>query len=399
MREVRILFGSTLLFACASLVSAPVLAVSEPSVADAQSDARRDALVREAAQGLMQRNDIAGLSIAITDHGRQRFYDFGVASRETGQAVTRDTLFELGSISKTLTATLATWAQATGRLSLNDSIATHVPQLQSSRLGKLPLYHLGTHTAGGFTLQVPDKVQDSDQLMSYFKAWQPQYLPGTHRTYANPSIGLLGMIAARSMKLPFEEAMEQHLFPALGLDNTYLDVPADKQSAYAQGYNKQNAPVRLNPGVLAAEAYGVKSSSRDLLRFLEAHLDMTSIDTPLKRALLDTRTGYFKTGAMTQDLIWEQYDQPAQLNALLEGNASTMALDTHRVQELNPPLPARTDVWINKTGSTNGFGGYLAFVPEKKLGIVVLANKNYPNEERVALAYRILSELGCCSME
>jgi beta-lactamase class C len=163
---------------------------------------------------------------------------------------------------------------------------------------------------------------------------------------------------------------------------------------YAQGYDKRNSPVRLNPGVLATEAYGVKSTSRDVLRFVEANLDAKTPDTPLKRALLDTRRGYFQVGAMTQDLIWEQYPRSAQLQELLAGNSSKMALETQPVRELNPPSAPQQDVWINKTGSTNGFGGYVAFVPEKRLGIVILANRNYPNAERVELAYRILSELG-----
>jgi beta-lactamase class C len=51
-------------------------------------------------------------------------------------------------------------------------------------------------------------------------------------------------------------------------------------------------------------------------------------------------------------------------------------------------------VWINKTGSTNGFGGYVAFVPSHGLGIVLLANKNYPNEARVRFAYEIAQALG-----
>ncbi|KEZ66688.1 hypothetical protein C5I_0134035, partial [Pseudomonas syringae pv. syringae FF5] len=150
---------------------------------------------------------MAGLSIAVTRQGKQQFYTYGVASKATGQPVTRDTLFELGSISKTFTATLATWAQANGQLSLTQSIDSYIPQLQATRLGKVPVFHLGTHTAGGFPLQVPDKVQNTRQLMEYFKAWQPDYLPGTHRTYANPSVGLLGMVAARSMKLPYEQAL------------------------------------------------------------------------------------------------------------------------------------------------------------------------------------------------
>ncbi|RRV07369.1 beta-lactamase [Pseudomonas sp. v388] len=377
------------ILACGALISGVTQADSE------RADSLR-VTVTEAAQAVMQRNDIAGMSIAISEGGRQHFYNFGVASRQTGQPVTRDTLFELGSISKTFTATLATWAQTNGQLSLTENIDTYMPQLQGSRLGKLPVYHLATHTAGGFPLQVPDKVSNDDELMAYFKAWQPQYLPGTHRSYANPSIGLLGVVAARSLKLPFEQAMEQQLFPALGLNNTWLDVPDDKLATYAQGYDKTGAPVRLNAGVLAAQAYGVKSTSRDLLRFVEANLQARPLETPLQRALLDTRTGYFEVGAMVQDLAWEHYRQPVQLNALLEGNSSKMALNTQPVLPLKP-FPGLEDTWVNKTGSTNGFGGYVAFVPGRQLGIVVLANRNYPNEERVKLAYRILSELGCCS--
>jgi beta-lactamase class C len=377
---------STTLFACAGLISA--------SAASAQE---LETTMREAALAVMQQNDIPGMAIAITDHGKQRFYNLGVASRATGQPVTSYTLFELGSISKTLTASLATWAQAQGQLSLTADIDNYLPQLQGSRLGKVPVYHLATHTAGGFPLQVPDTVRNTDELMAYFKAWQPHYLPGTHRSYANPSIGLLGMIAAKSLKLPFEQAMEQRLFPALGMSNTWLDVPGDRLPTYAQGYDKTGAPVRLNPGVLAAEAYGVKSASRDLLRFVEANLGAPDVEPLLRRALEDTRTGYFEVGAMTQDLIWEQYEQPAKLDDLLTGNSASMALDTHPVLPLKP-VGTQRNVWVNKTGSTNGFGGYVAFVPEKQLGIVILANKNYPNAERVKLAYRIMSEMGCCSV-
>jgi beta-lactamase class C len=58
-----------------------------------------------------------------------------------------------------------------------------------------------------------------------------------------------------------------------------------------------------------------------------------------------------------------------------------------------PPEPPRRDVWINKTGSTNGFGAYVAFVPEQRLGIVLLANRNYAIADRVTAAYTILSAL------
>jgi len=258
------------------------------------------------------------------------------------------------------------------------------------------LIHLGTHTAGGFPLQVPDDIRTTEQLMGYFKAWQPTYTPGTRRTYANPSIGLLGMVVAESMRMPFAAAMEQRLFPDLGMHDSYIDVPPARMPLYAQGYDKQDAPVRVSPGVLAAEAYGVKTSARDLVRFVEVNLDPARVGKKLRRAIVDTHVGYFRAGAMTQDLVWEQYGYPVQLSTLLEGNSARMAYESNAVAALNPPQPPQEAVWINKTGGTNGFAAYVAFVPAKQVGLVLLANKNHPIEPRVRLAYRILNELACC---
>lgn len=346
-----------------------------------------------AARQVMQQYAIPGLAIAVTVDGKRSFYNYGVASKQTQQKVTDGTLFEIGSISKTFTATLAAYAAVEGKLSLTDHPGKYLPELAGSAFDKVSLINLGTHTAGGFPLQVPDEVQDNRQLMDYFKAWQPSYPAGTQRTYANPSIGALGMITAASLGVPFASALEQQLFPALGMHNSFVQVPASKMAQYAQGYNKQDAPVRLNPGVLAAEAYGVKTGSADLIRFVEANLGVVKVEAKLAQALQQTRIGYYQVGAMTQDLIWEQYDYPAPLQSLLEGNSSAMILGSHPVQALNPPRPPQQAVWVNKTGSTGGFSAYVAFVPEKKIGIVILANKSYPNEPRVQLAHQILSEL------
>jgi len=359
----------------------------------AQPTPNIEAKVRAAAEQVMQEYKVPGMAIAVTANGHQSFYNFGVTSREAPKQVSDETLFEVGSISKTLTATLATYAQANGQLSLNDHPGQYLPTLKGTAFDKVTLLNLATHTAGGFPLQVPDEVQTNDQLLTYLKNWQPEYAPGTARTYANPSIGMLGMITAKAMNMPFVEAMQQQLYPKLGLTNSYLKVPANKLPLYAQGYDKKDAPVRLNGGVLGDEAYGMKTSSKDLIHFVEANIAPTKLDTALARAVAATQVAYFKAGAITQDLIWEQYAYPVKLETLLEGNSAKMVLETQPAQAITAPAAAQQNTWINKTGSTNGFGGYVAFIPQKKLGIVILANKNYPNEARVKLAYQILSEL------
>jgi beta-lactamase class C len=81
------------------------------------------------------------------------------------------------------------------------------------------------------------------------------------------------------------------------------------------------------------------------------------------------------------------------LNSLLEGNAPSMVTNGMPVTAIDPPLPPMNNVWINKTGSTNGFGAYVAFVPAKRLGIVILGNRNFPIADRVAAAHEILTSL------
>ncbi len=150
----------------------------------------------------------------------------------------------------------------------------------------------------------------------------------------------------------------------------------------------------MNPGALAAETYGVRTTAADLLHFVAANIGMLDLDERLQRAIIATHTGYFQLGVMTQDLVWEQYRYPVSLRDLRAGNADKIILQANPVTALDPPLAPRDDVLINKTGSTNGFAAYVAFVPGKRLGIVLLANKSYPIAARVTAAFEILTQLG-----
>ncbi|MFS8123392.1 beta-lactamase [Rhizobium sp. BR 250] len=361
--------------------------------ASAADDARLKAITDAAIRPVMEKNGIPGLAVGISVSGENHIFTYGVMSKSTGQPITPQTLFELGSISKTFTVTLSTYAEMNGQLSLSGKVEDYLPSMKGRPFGDVALMHLGTHTAGGFPLQVPDSVETEQQLLAYLKAWKPSYKPGTHRTYANPSIGMLGYITAKAMGQGFDSAMQDTLFPALGLKNTFTVVPKAKMADYAQGYKRNGDPARVTPAILSSEAYGVRSTAEDMIHFVDANMGLEKLDGKTRQAVLNTHTGYFSVGAMTQDMIWEQYAQPAVLKTLTETNSGAL-LKTVPVSEITPPLKPSEDVFINKTGSTNGFGAYVAFIPKQKLGIVILANKNYPNEERVSAAYEILTALG-----
>lgn len=352
-----------------------------------------ETVVNAAVQPVMQAEGIQGMAVAITANGQAHYFNYGVASKETGTAVTQDTLFEIGSVSKTFTATLAAYAQATGKLSLSDKASQVLPALRGSAFDHISVLQLGTYSAGGLPLQFPAEYDSADKMLGYYKQWKPAYAPGSHRLYSNPSLGLFGYLAAQSMGQPFDDLMEKTLLPKLGLKHTYVQVPQDQVALYAQGYNKDGKPVRVTPGALDSETYGVKTSAADLLAYVGANMKPASLEKPLQQAIALTHSGYYTVGDMTQGLGWEMYRYPITLDRLLDGNSTPMAMQAHEVRWLNPPQAQPENVLINKTGSTGGFGAYVAYVPSKDIGIVMLANKNYPNAERVRIAHRILSAL------
>jgi len=363
--------------------------------AQVQTNPRQDeikSLVDKTIAPLMARQDIPGMAVGIIFDGQSYVFDYGVADKAANKPVTDDTLFEIGSVSKTFTATLATYAETTGALSLTDKVSRLAPEFAGTPFGDVKLLNLGTHTTGGMPLQVPDDVTNIDGITKYLKAWKPAEPTGTSRTYSNVSLGALGWLTARAMHGDFATLMSDHVFKPLNLTHTYIRVPEDQQANYAWGYKNGN-PIRVTPGVFEQEAYGIKTTAADLLKFVRANLGQAVHDRRLRHAIYATRTSYFFDAPMTQDLAWEQYPYPVALDALIDGNSTRMSQQPTAARELTPPMAPSPVAWVNKTGSMSGFGAYVAFVPSKQMGIVILANKNYPMDERIRAAHHILTTL------
>ncbi|WP_109440108.1 class C beta-lactamase [Acinetobacter haemolyticus] len=374
------------------LMVAGLLSFSSALWAKNLTEQQVKAMIDQQFKPLLAQYKIPGMAVAVTLNGQHYFVNYGVASKQSQQAVSKHTLFELGSVSKTFNATLAAYAQATGQLSLTDHPAQYFPELKNTAVNQATLLNLGTYNAGGFPLQFPDHVVKQEDMIKYFQGWQSKTNIGAARQYSNPSIGLMGYVTALAMKKPYADLVEKTLFPQLGMTQSFINVPEPHMPQYAWGYKNDQA-MRVSAGMFDAEAYGVKSCSADMLKFLDAQISVQQLKQPMRQAIELTHVGYFKVGAMTQGLGWEQYAYPVKLETLLEGNSSKMALESHAITPIKHPKLASPATYFNKTGSTNGFGAYAAFIPQQKIGIVMLANTNFPNEERIKASYNVIQQL------
>lgn len=351
-------------------------------------------VVDQAIQPIMKQYDVPGIAVGVTVNGKAAFFNYGLASKEHGTPVSQSTLFELGSISKTFTATLVSYAVVQGKLSLADHPSRYVPKLKGSALDQATVLHFGTYTAGGLPQQFPEHVENNEQgMLDYYGKFQTTAAPGEVRQYSNPSLGMFGHLAGLALKADPAEVLEKQILPKLGMTTTYLRVPASAMANYAWGYSDTGKPRRMNEELFSVSTYGVRSNTADMIRYVQANIDPRALDATMRRAIEGTHIGYFQIGPMVQGLGWEQYRYPVSLDALRTGNSSTMSRQPNPAKLLTPPQPAADSTWYNKTGGTGGFSSYVAFVPSKKIGVVILANKSYPIEERLKAAHSILSQL------
>ncbi|AXY58144.1 class C beta-lactamase [Acinetobacter chinensis] len=372
-------------------ISCTSITTANTSQAGISSDQLKvEKAINQSFQPLMKKYDVAGMAIGVIYKGKSYEQYSGLQSIADHKKVNKNTLFELGSVSKIFTAIAGTYAQNLGKMSPQDYPAQYLPALKNSEINQVTLLELATYTSGNLPLQFPDQIQTDAEIIQYFQNWHIKNPIGKYRQYSNPSIGLFGELTAKAMKMSFKTLSEQVIYPQLDLKHTYIQVPKQQQKNYAFGYNQKNQPIRVTAGAFDTQAYGVKSNLADLLHFINLNIDPELARATIKPAIKATHTGYYKIGDMTQALGWEKFTYPATLQTLQESNSERVVMQSNPVEKTTVETGSKV---FHKTGSTNGFGSYIIYIPEEKFGLVMLMNKKIPNPERIKAAYEVFHSL------
>jgi CubicO group peptidase (beta-lactamase class C family) len=231
----------------------------------------------------MKRLKVPGVAIGIYHKGKEWTDGFGVTSIEHPLPVTADTLFQTGSISKTFTGTLIMMLVERGKLDLDAPVRKYLKdfRVKDKHVSKkVTVRQLLTHMGGWVGDYFNDFGNGDDALEKMVRdiAKLPQIQPlGKIWSYNNTGFNIASRIIEVVTKKPYEQAMQQMLLDALGLDMTFF-YPSDVlfTHRFAVGHYVEKKKVKVaRPWAIGRAGNGVGgvvSNVRDLLKYARFHM-------------------------------------------------------------------------------------------------------------------------------
>jgi CubicO group peptidase (beta-lactamase class C family) len=313
------------------------------------TDQRVDTLARK----YIQMGNTVGLSIGIIRNGITHIYNYGEITAGSGIMPDANSLYEIGSITKTFAATLLAYYANQGRVNLSDPITKYLPDSVAANkaLGEITLEMLSNHTSGLPRLpgnfenhssdpRDPYKDYNKNNLFSYLKDCELHSKPGQTYAYSNLAVGLLGTILEQVSGRSFEQMVQEIICAPLEMQSTAQHLnPALKQRLVSV-YNQDGKVTSLwNFNALAA-CGALRSTVNDLLIYAKAN--MLKSDSKLSEALQLTHEITFNKDAKL-GLAW---------HTIIINNVEYFFHD----------------------GGTYGCSSFMAFNAEKNMAVIVLSN-------------------------
>lgn len=297
-----------------------------------------------------------GLAIGILRNDSLFTYGYGETVKGNKYIPDRNTMFEIGSITKTFTAALLAVAVRHGTVRLDDPVSRYlpdsIPPLRSGGVD-VTLKMLANHTSGlprmaanwnvgsDFTVTNPYAIYDDQALFAYLKNAVFAHKPGTTYEYSNVAVGLLATILSRLAGKSYERLVADMITQPLQLNDTKIAVSESDKKRLAQGYDATGLTVPAWTFQALAGAGAIRSTTNDLLRYLQANIGKGPAEL-------------VKTFKMTHQQTFAD-----------KNSAQTAGLGWHIVN--------RTGWWWHN-GGTGGFLSFVGFNPDRKTAFVLLVN-------------------------
>jgi CubicO group peptidase (beta-lactamase class C family) len=263
-----------------TLNSHPLIASAQasPSPGDRFGDRFQAAYQRldEFAARHMAEVGVPGMTLALADrNGLLRGSQYGFADVKAGIRVTPQTLFEIGSISKSFVAMAVLQLAEEGKLDLQKPVTSYLPWLKiDSKFTPFTTHHLLSHTSGLSGLPLLMRVATTNLRVGFE--------PGSRWVYSNIGYVLLGFLIEAVDKKPFAEAMRQRIFNPLGMNSSVPVISNEIRERVAVGYGPllpdRPFPVRGKlaeaPWIEVPEAAGsIAATASDMGNYLQMLLN------------------------------------------------------------------------------------------------------------------------------
>lgn len=301
----------------------------------------------------IQKASTVGLCIGLLKDGQISIYGYGETVKGKGKIPNADNFFEIGSITKTFTATLLAYYVNKGVIKLTDPITKFLPDSVAANpeLKSITLLNLSNHTSG--LARIPDnlishatdatnpyKDYTRELLYQYLKTCKPESKPGEKYAYSNMAVGLLGNILENISRKTFEQMVIDIICKPLGMFSTDQYLNPLLFPRFVQVYNTYGEPTEAWDFDVLAPCGALRSTVNDMLIYAKANLH-PGTDT-LSRAIELTHKVTFNKDVKI-GLAW---------HIIIVNGVN----------------------YYFHNGGTNGSSSFLAFNPEKNIAIVVLSN-------------------------
>jgi CubicO group peptidase (beta-lactamase class C family) len=314
-----------------------------------------DILVEKLVRPYIQKGNTAGLLVALIEDGRVRRYSYGSINKT--QEVLADpanTIFEIGSVTKTFTSLLLAKQVIAGKMKLEDPISKYLPDsipALTNGSTSLTLKHLANHTSGLPRLPAnifngkvnpkdPYKHYLADSLYHFIKTYQVKETPGTTFSYSNLGSGLLGMILEHTSGKSFNKLIVEEIARPLGMLDTKIELTKMDENKFAQGHNEMGQATA--PWDLASlkGSGAIRSTLNDMVLYVQAQLGQ---ENPMEKAI-----------ELTHQKTFSSYEQDIGLGWRIIKNQRSS--------------------YLHHSGGTGGFRSFVGFDQHRQIGVVILSN-------------------------